>query len=221
MAGETFRCRTCGPLPLASFNQAVLKRGRSGECKSCRKRANALHYAANRWRLRAAVAPGVCGPEVDPKALAADVLSRVGRRCALTGISGKSLVVVKLADGGLVPILRKLFACGVAPGGVLAQTPPRLESPAPAPATPAPPASVAPDGDADTSAADDMNIADPLLSPLSPSPLEPSGLTSAGGASACAAPLSVSLLAERLNSMKETKRAIGGGLMTKGGVLVV
>ena len=61
----------------------------------------------------------------------------------------------------------------------------------------------------------------PQLLGLESGPMVTSGLTSAGGASACAAPLSVSLLAERLNSMKETKRAIGGGLMTKGGVLVV
>ena len=83
-ADVTFRCRACGPLPLTSFVPSVLKRGRSGDCRACRKRANALHYAANRWRLRGAVAPGVCGPETDPKALVADVLSRAGRRCAIT-----------------------------------------------------------------------------------------------------------------------------------------
>ena len=200
MAGDCvhsmFRCRTCGPLPASSFDQSVLKRGKSGDCKACRKRANALHHKANKWR-RVAVAPGVCAPGTDPKALVAEVLAASGGRCALSGVSGKPLVVVRRHDDGRpVPVLRMLYAYGVAAGGVLAW--PSLfraepASPAPAPVSPPPPpSSAAPEPDA------------PLPAPTS--------------ADAAAAVALQSPLAERLAA----NRAVvgGGGLITKGGIVV-
>ena len=184
MADE-FTCRSCGPLPRTAFNAAILSCRKAGDCKACRSAANKRHYAANKWRLRATIAPGAAGVH-DAAGLAADVIARHGRRCAITGTVDKPLVVVKLAGGELVPILRRLLACGVAPGGVLQQTPPYLESPATPPATPpapaptptapapaqalaptppsspAPPAAAALDGDAggDTGTVDAVNSAE-------------------------------------------------------------
>jgi len=137
----------------------------------------------------------VCAPGTDPKALVAEVLAASGGRCALTGVSGKPLVVVRLDDGRLVPILRTLYAYGVAAGGVLAW--PSLfraepASPAPAPVSPPPPppsAALEPDA--------------PLPAPTS--------------ADAAAAVALLSPLAERLAANRPVG---GGGLITKGGIVV-
>ena len=210
-ADVTFRCRACGPLPLTSFDPSVLKRGRSGDCRACRKRANALHYATNRWRLRGAVAPGVCGPETDPKALVADVLSRAGRRCAITGISNKSLVVVKLADGGLVPILRKLFMCGVAPGGVLAPQSPSAPAPVASNAVdgcdgpPPPPEAQPPSGDAPPPPEDA-----PLPAPEPAPPLE-----TVPALEPAAPPAAVAAARSSLAELLKAKTVVG--LVTKAG----
>jgi len=230
MADE-FTCRSCGPLPRTAFNRAVLSCRKAGDCKACRSAANKRHYAANKWRLRATVAPGV-RDAAGLETVAADVIKRHGRRCVITGTVNKPLVVVMLAASGeLVPILRRLWTCGVAPGGVLQQKPPYLESPAP-------PAALDGGAGGDTGTVDAVNSAEPPPShappavPDAPRPVptvaDGAPPTSADGApptSADGAPVRASapvsgVLAERLKSMKETRRAVAG-LMTKGGIILV